>query len=119
MGVKDREDVIKAIETHIKPVGSHDCKECTYENDGWCTTRVLTDALALLREDEKQIAYRDQCYNALLDDWYKMLDNQTPTEPVQNGQVRVGTWWYGCGACKKPIDYKDMFCRHCGKAVKW
>ena len=48
----DREKVIKAIETHLSTDISVGCDDCTYENDGWCTTRVLADALALLKEQE-------------------------------------------------------------------
>jgi hypothetical protein len=46
----DREKVIKAIETHISTDDSVGCDDCTYENDGWCMTRVMTDALSLLKE---------------------------------------------------------------------
>lgn len=48
----DREKVIKAIETHLSTDISVGCDDCTYENDGWCTTRVLADALTLLKEQE-------------------------------------------------------------------
>ena len=44
------EKVIKAIETHISTDDSVGCDDCTYENDGWCMTRVLADALKLLNE---------------------------------------------------------------------
>ena len=46
----DIEKVIKAIETHISTDDSVGCDDCTYENDGWCMTRVLADSLELLKE---------------------------------------------------------------------
>lgn len=44
------EKVIKAIEVHISTDDSVGCDDCTYENDGWCMSRVLADALELLKE---------------------------------------------------------------------
>lgn len=55
----DREKVIKALETHTKMDGH--CEDCPYENysmcmsRGMCVSRVMTDALALLKEQEEQI----------------------------------------------------------------
>lgn len=43
-------------------------------------------------------------------------------EPEVGGLVEPdghGSWWYQCGACKCPIDYKDQYCRQCGRPVKW
>jgi len=48
----DREKIIKAIETHLSTDISVGCDDCTYENDGWCTTRLLADILALLKEQK-------------------------------------------------------------------
>ena len=49
------EKVIKAIETHFSTDDSIGCDDCTYENDGWCMTRVMADALELLKEQEAEI----------------------------------------------------------------
>ena len=27
--------------------------------------------------------------------------------------------WYECGECGQPIDRGDMYCRRCGRRVKW
>ena len=48
------EKVIKAIEKHIS-TDDFNCDDCDYENDGWCMTRVMADALALLKEQEELI----------------------------------------------------------------
>lgn len=29
------------------------------------------------------------------------------------------TYWLVCGACSKPIDYGDRFCRYCGRKHRW
>ena len=50
----DRKKVIKAIETHLSTDISVGCDDCTYENDGWCTTRLLADILALLKEQKAE-----------------------------------------------------------------
>lgn len=48
---------------------------------------------------------------------------QEPVEPYVTGNgtgfESATSWWYACGNCNKPIDMKDKFCRHCGRAVKW
>lgn len=49
------EKVIKAIEVHISTDDSVGCDDCTYENDGWCMTRVLADALELLKKSSSTL----------------------------------------------------------------
>ena len=39
-----------------------------------------------------------------------------PTEI--EGDAR-STWWYVCGECHGNIDWKDPYCRHCGKKAIW
>ena len=29
------------------------------------------------------------------------------------------SWWWVCGDCHGPIDYKEEICRHCGVRVEW
>lgn len=55
--------IIKAIETHISTNGAVSCDDCTYENDGWCITRVFADALKLLQEQEPVVHCKD-CIHA-------------------------------------------------------
>ena len=31
----------------------------------------------------------------------------------------AGGWWYVCPGCWTAIDYRDGFCRHCGRALYW
>ena len=95
----DREKVIKAIETHIND--SVGCDDCTYENDGWCTTRVLTDALALLKEQEAVTEY--------------VIDEFQPTCKVCGfrpfaGYIPSLEWMRERGF---------RFCPQCGQKVKW
>lgn len=49
----DMEKVIKAIETHTD--NSVGCYGCVYKNDPLCMTKLLTDVLALLKEQKAQI----------------------------------------------------------------
>ena len=61
------EKVIKAIEIHTSTDDAIGCNTCAYENDGWCInevtclTKLLTDVLELLKEQQKAIedAYHD------------------------------------------------------------
>ena len=116
----DREEVKYAMDCLLFGVDSKSsCKKCAYFNGIAKSCSILTimhDAFELLKEDEKQIEYRDQCYNSLLEDWNRMIEKESPVEPVVAGGI---TRWYACGACSEPIDPKDQFCRHCGKPVMW
>lgn len=49
-----------------------------------------------------------------------MKDNENkPVNPmVQKAVYDIGSWWYICGSCKKPIDIQDNYCRNCGKPIK-
>lgn len=49
----DTEKVIKAIETHLDD--SVGCDDCAYKNTVCCMKIVLTDALALLKEQYAEI----------------------------------------------------------------
>lgn len=52
----------------------------------------------------------------------ELLKEHEAVEPTVSGTEEHdghGSWWYQCGKCKTPIDYKDKFCRFCGSAVKW
>ena len=70
----DREKVIKAIETHLSTDISVGCDDCTYENDGWCTTRVLADALALLKEQDETIKELQNAYGYLQKQFFEAQD---------------------------------------------
>jgi len=59
-----------------------------------------------------------------VDPWAKemveeLLKEQEPIAPSVGSSDEPGSWWYQCGKCKTQIDYKDKFCRFCGRAVKW
>ena len=43
-----------------------------------------------------------------------MDENREAVQAEKVGNVNLQEWWYQCGSCHKPIDYKDAFCRHCG-----
>ena len=92
----DREKVIKGLEccTGIEP-----CASCPYNEEDsavLCDQLLMTDALVELREQE-------------------------PVRPTRefSEDIENCAWWYACGVCKRAIDYKDGYCRHCGRAVKW
>ena len=57
--------------------------------------------------------------------YYEVIDllkEQEAVEPTVSGIEEYdghSGWWYQCGKCKMPIDYRDRFCRHCGQAVQW
>ena len=89
----DREKVIKAIETHLSTDISVGCDDCTYENNGWCTTRLLADILPLLKEQEAV----------------------EPIPPTDESDL------WKCGNCNHQLFRctHQRYCDMCGKKVKW
>lgn len=58
----DREKVIKGLEICVDRVpGKYECNECPYEIDGnYCEINLAKDAIALLKEQEKQKFFVDE-----------------------------------------------------------
>jgi len=51
-----------------------------------------------------------------------LLKEQEAVEPKKenDGTPEPWTsWWFVCGECHVAIDRSDIFCRHCGRKVKW
>ena len=91
----DREKVIKGLERLLGTAGciaiyDSECKSCPYSHVNGCVDQILKDALELLKAQE-------------------------PAKPIVAGKE---THWYEC-ECGTGIDYRDPFCRGCGRLVKW
>ena len=96
-GVTDQEKREKAIKGLQKlqensgcECGTPDCSSCPYVGDKTCCKSIIDDAIELLKAQE-------------------------PVKPVVAGKE---THWYEC-ECGTGIDYRDFYCRGCGRAVKW
>ena len=90
----DREKVIRGLEVCLSPIDKRACKDCPYDGVDGCW-QLKHDALELLKAQE-------------------------PVRPAIGGNQSVdGCWWYICPNCQMAIDTKDLYCRYCGKAVKW
>ena len=88
----DRETVINRMETICNI-----CKENTWRTEFSSDTiyPLLRDAIVLLKDQEA-------------------------AEPIMAGEEGCGcTWWYVCPKCKLSVDYKDAYCRHCGREFAW
>lgn len=90
MMISDRETVVKKLEECLS-ASCRGFRTCPYSDADWDAVR---EALALLKEQE-------------------------PMEPHVEHDSDDDSWYYGCGECHEAIDYKDKFCRHCGRKVKW
>lgn len=91
----DREKVIKGLEHHLKELSvGKTCFECPYCGDSPCEICLITDALALLKEQDQS------------------------TRPIYNGR-----YWEceQCGEKYKDIlavkEYKH--CPGCGRRIEW
>ncbi len=85
-----------------------------------CRDYMLRDALALLKDDETQLQYRDDhiaMYQAEVKRLEAMLEEQEAVEPRRiDGKHNH---FIKCGNCNYDLVTGYMFCPHCGKAVKW
>lgn len=62
-----------------------------------------------------------------VDPWAKemaeeLLKKQEPVKPREEKCGRhwdLDVWTYVCGECGSAIDTVDVYCRHCGREVKW
>ena len=89
----DREKVIKALKTCRKT----DCAKCKYNTEVCLIDEIISDALALLKEQDAVEPKKVKGYNPPMYTLYE----------------------YECQKCKSPIMYKQPFCMGCGRAVKW
>jgi tRNA(Ile2) C34 agmatinyltransferase TiaS len=86
-----------------------------------CLNRVK-DSLALLKDDETQLQYRDDhiaMYQAEIKRLEAMLKEHEP-KPVEYTNA-YGTKFYFCPKCKRELFHTRNlnFCERCGQAVKW
>lgn len=101
----DKEKIIKGFEICKPSKYSRTCGICPYREEMNCDYEVYNDVLSLLKEQE-----------AVEPEYGGDMEG----EQIRKQQYpENGTWWYECGYCRTPIDYRDRFCRHCGKLVKW
>lgn len=47
----------------------------------------------------------------------EILKQLEPLEPELEGGGR--SWWYVCDECHGAIDFRDRYCRHCGRRQEW
>ena len=127
----DREKVISAYECVITRGKSVcECGKCDYHiKDSavfFCDNqRVLTDVLAVLKEQQEQIdrLIEENASNAEMAEGMKeLLKEQEAVEPLpqnSNGWVRTIRLWY-CGACHSKISRRtSKYCPNCGKPILW
>ena len=145
MGMTDREKVIKGLEgiyRCVSPV-TYTCGDCPYQdNHVECKRRALSDALALLKEQEaKPPIHVHEEYPE--HDWERKengdIDDFACSGGYHNGPMckrchysfcifcKPNGWndesciidEYKCPKCGRCIVEGTKFCSKCGQAVKW
>jgi hypothetical protein len=96
----DREKVIKGLEILMNGCEYIQCEDCCFfistkpTRCGLREEQIQEDALALLKEQEA-------------------------VEPIIYHHGDGTIFKYECRQCRTKIFKMDLFCRHCGLAVKW
>ena len=108
MGMTDRKKVIKGLEgiyRCVSPV-TYTCGDCPYQdNRVECKRRALSDAIALLKEQEAKPMIENE------EGWNCPSCGMELIEKTASG--------YPCGLIDLPADEPIHFCPKCGQAVKW
>lgn len=126
----DREKVIEGLEVCINRVpGKYDCNKCPYEIDGnYCEINLAKDALALLKEQDDEIAKfcgEVARLTAMLEeqDEPKQIVRKQCKKEHEDGSIDYFAEWY-CPHCKSLIargfdNPSIKFCYKCGKPILW
>ena len=124
----DREKVIKWLDvckTSHYAVGikeDYPCRLCPYYDKEYCMKQLITDALALLKEQETKTQGGDSGMCEIC----SFYERAMPVKPVRD--EKTGRFWL-CGNCGEYVGFEDNdpsdpnefdnFCRNCGRKVKW
>ena len=84
----------------------------------WLEDAQVLLAKAVDRGGEMAVMSAFNCHNNVTRA-IAFLKEQEAVEPKKESDDYPGSWWYVCGNCGGVIDWHDMYCRHCGQAVKW
>ena len=114
----DREKVIKGLECCTNSC-SNGCPYADIDDD--CQGMLCKDALALLKEDchNCKLECLLQKYDKLKEKYDALLNEQKAIEPIHYHRSDGTIFKYECRKCRTKIFKMDLFCRHCGQAVKW
>ena len=93
MEMTELEKVIKGFKC-CKRKDGNECKVCPYTESEYCVEDMVTDALAILKEQEA-------------------------VEPIPYHRSDGTIFKYECRQCRTKIFKMDLFCRRCGRKVKW
>lgn len=94
-----REQVIKSLELHNWSSGAR-CKNCSYKNHVNCTTDLLTDAIALLKDTDEEAKW-------------------VPAESSRYGSMYAGAKCSNCGGgVDGYVSIHFKFCPFCGKRME-
>ena len=120
----DREKVIKGLECcHNKNMlWQHD--QCPYHGfDEDCESNLHADALALLKEQEKQngkCVNECECWDAAYERGKQdTLNEQEAVTIKKTKEHGFGVYGGICPKCRNWIQSAHSFCGFCGQAVKW
>lgn len=84
-------------------------------------TRIGAARDAISRKEEQ--TGLDFMIDGVLMNCAVMLKEQEAVKPKKapfpDASRSDGSWYFICGACSKPIDPYDKYCRECGKPILW
>ena len=118
----DTQHVMYDIERCISnvPDACRDCSHYTGTVGFKCMENLMTDALALLKEQDDlgaELTNAVELIHKKNERIKELLKEQEAVPVIQREVMHMLVWC--CGSCGVAVTDGDKFCRNCGRKMKW
>ena len=80
------------------------------------TLRALTYAIKMMETHDVMQISCDGYFIEMLKEARELIQDDPVQAEVEGGG---SSWWWVCGDCHGTIDRGDIYCRNCGRKIKW
>lgn len=80
------------------------------------TLRALTYTIRMMETHDVMQFSCDGPFIEMLKEARDLIQEDPAPAEVEGGG---SSWWWVCGDCHGTIDRGDIYCRHCGRKIKW
>lgn len=128
----DKENVLRGWDRCSKclypSVFDQQFKDCEYTMGMYCRKdKLISETVELLKEQDELLRKLQKDKDKLcldVSEWKhkyhdRPLKEQEAVEPIPYHRSDGTIFKYECRQCRTKIFKMDLFCRHCGRSVKW
>ena len=80
------------------------------------TLSALTHAIRMMKAHDTMTISCNGSFIAMLEEARELIQDDPVQAEVEGGG---SSWWWVCGDCHGTIDRGDIYCRNCGRKIKW